>query len=109
MTLYYFLKLLPPRPTFQQDMTPEERDVMSDHVRYWTELAERGAAIAFGPVADAEHTWDVGIIEVATPQECLDLASNDPAIQSGLGFTTNVTVMPRIVLRPTLTRPASND
>ncbi len=28
---YYALKLIPPRPTFAQDMTPEERNIMQQH------------------------------------------------------------------------------
>lgn len=35
-------ELMPPRPTFIQDMTPEEMEVMQAHAGYWARLAERG-------------------------------------------------------------------
>ena len=33
-------------------MSESERAMMLQHVAYWTELAQRGVAVAFGPVAD---------------------------------------------------------
>jgi len=32
---YFFLKLVPRRPTFAQDMTAAERAIMMQHVAYW--------------------------------------------------------------------------
>src|SRR5581483_8090481 len=48
---YYLLKLLPPRPTFVQDMTPAEAKLMQEHGVYWRGLMARGYATAFGLVA----------------------------------------------------------
>jgi len=31
----YFFQLIPPRPTFPQDMTDEERRLMDEHGRYF--------------------------------------------------------------------------
>ena len=40
--MHYFLnKLIPPRPTFPQDMTEVEGKVMQEHVAYWQDLANR--------------------------------------------------------------------
>jgi hypothetical protein len=34
---HYFFKLIPPRPTFPQAMTDEERRLMDEHSRYFQE------------------------------------------------------------------------
>ncbi len=34
---YFVLKILPTRPTFMQDMTEEERNIMLQHIAYWTD------------------------------------------------------------------------
>jgi hypothetical protein len=49
---FFLCKLVPPRPTFAQDMTEAETKLMQEHVMYWKELAGRGIAVVFGPVAD---------------------------------------------------------
>jgi uncharacterized protein len=36
---YFFCKLTPPRPTFAADMTDAERQLMRQHVAYWSDLA----------------------------------------------------------------------
>ena len=45
---YYLCKLLPPRPTFPQDMTPREAEIMQAHVAYCGKLLQAGKAIVFG-------------------------------------------------------------
>ena len=35
---FYVCRLIPPRPSFVQDMTAEEAGVMQAHVAYWTDL-----------------------------------------------------------------------
>ena len=97
---YFFLKLIPPRPTFQQDMTESERAMMLRHVAYWTELAERGVAVAFGPVADPSGGYGIGIVELEDNADVHDLEKNDPTVESGLGFTYEIFRMPQAVLRP---------
>ena len=40
---YFLFRLTPPRPTFSQDMTSAEREVMQTHGAYWSSLADRGS------------------------------------------------------------------
>jgi uncharacterized protein YciI len=62
--MHYFLnKLIPPRPTFPQDMTEVEGKVMQEHVAYWQDLANRKIAIIFGPVLDPSGAYGIAIIE----------------------------------------------
>ena len=96
---YFFRKLIPPRSTFSKDMTAREADAMRQHVAYWTGLAERGIAIAFGPVADPAGGYGIGVIEARDEAEIRSLQAADPAIKAGIGTRYEVYTMPRLVLR----------
>ncbi len=76
---YYFLKLIPNRPTFSQDMSPDERSIMMQHIAYWTELMNKGKIIVFGPVADPAGAYGMGVAEVENEEELITLTSKDPA------------------------------
>jgi len=76
-------KLIPPRPTFAQDMTEVERKIMQEHV-YWKDLSDRRVAIIFGPVLDPKGIWGVAIVEVASKPEAHILGRNDPVVQAGI-------------------------
>jgi uncharacterized protein YciI len=96
---YFLYKLIPPRPTFAQDMTAEERAIMQEHSTYWTNLADEDIAIAVGPVADPAGTWGLGIIEVGTEAEAQKIRDSDPATKSNRGFKSEIFAMPRLILR----------
>jgi hypothetical protein len=81
---YYFIKLIPPRQTFPQDITKEEANIMKEHGVYWRGLMEKGVAIVFGPVLDPNGVWGAGIIQVNDASEVDKYTSEDPAIKSGL-------------------------
>jgi len=76
---HFFLKLIPPRPTFAMDMTQDERNIMMQHVAYWTELMNRNIAIVFGPVMDPNGVYGIGVVEVNSEEEVNVLIENDPA------------------------------
>jgi hypothetical protein len=61
----FLYKLIPPRPTFLQDMTEFERKVMQEHSTYCKGLIDDGIAIVFALVFDARGSWGAGIIDVA--------------------------------------------
>jgi uncharacterized protein YndB with AHSA1/START domain len=90
---FYLCRLLPPRPSFVQDMTPEEGAVMQAHAAYWTDHLRRGTAIVFGPVADPAGPWGLGVIRVAGEEQVRSFESGDPAIQSGKGFRYEILPM----------------
>ena len=77
--MFFFIKSNNPRPTFTQDMTPEERAVMQRHVAYWSEKAERGIALVFGPVMDPQGVYGIGIYQVENEAEMQALLAADPA------------------------------
>jgi uncharacterized protein len=78
---FFALKLIPPRPTFAQDMTDEERSVMQEHVGYWMELMKQGKVIVFGPVLDPQSVYGLGIVAVDNEEEVKQMTTNDPAIK----------------------------
>jgi uncharacterized protein YndB with AHSA1/START domain len=96
---HYLCRLIPPRPSFAADMTEAEARVMQEHVGYWTQKADQGVALVFGPVADPNGAWGVGIIAVDDEAQVDALRAGDPAIRSGLGFRYEVLPMPQLVRR----------
>ena len=97
VTKQFLYMLIPPRPTFAQDMIEVERKVMQEHAIYWKGLVDRGIAIVFGPVLDPTGTWGVAIVEVADEPDAHALGTNDPAIKAGLTF--EVFPMPGAIVR----------
>lgn len=96
---YFFCKLTPPRPTFMIDMTDGERQLMREHVVYWSDLAAKGSAIVFGPVADPQGGYGIAVIEAPDEATLRELSTNDPVIKAGAGFSYAIHVMPQAVLR----------
>ena len=77
--IHYALYLNPPRPTFMQDMSNEERDIMQQHIGYWNALMEKGKVLAFGPVLDTKGPYGLGIVEAESEDEVKTFIANDPA------------------------------
>ncbi len=103
MKCHFLIRLIPPRPSFAQDMTDEERQLMQQHVAYWTELADAGVALLFGPVSDPAGSYGIGVVEVEEEQVAV-LTANDPVTTSGLQFKHEAYVMPRVVVSKQLRR-----
>jgi uncharacterized protein len=76
---YFVLHLLPLRPDFAQTMTDQEKDIMKQHVGYWTNLMNKGKILVFGPVLDPKEVYGLGIVSVDSEHEVQELIANDPA------------------------------
>ncbi len=96
---FFVCRLIPPRPTFVQDMSSDERAVMNRHVEYWTERLHEGTAIVFGPVADPRGPYGIGIVRVAGEGAVRELEAGDPVMQARLGFRYEVAPMIRAIVR----------
>jgi uncharacterized protein len=79
MKKYFILKLLPPRSTFGQDMTPEERKIMGLHSAYWKGLMAQGFVVAYGPVLDPQGIYGLGIVGVEEEGKVKEFIDADPA------------------------------
>jgi uncharacterized protein YciI len=91
----FFCKLIPPRPTFAQDMSEAEAGLMQEHAAYWTSLMEKGQVVTFGLVADPKGAYGIGVVEVETDADAQALTANDPTIRANRGFRFEVHPMPR--------------
>ena len=78
---YFALKLIPPRPTFMQDMTDEERQIMQQHVAYWANMMKNDIAIVYGPVLDPNGAYGLGVLAVDSEEQLKNIIANDPALQ----------------------------
>ena len=95
---YFLYKLVPPRPTFHQDMTEVEGKVMQEHGVYWRDLADRRIAVVVGPVIDPKGVYGLAIVEVEDESGVHDIGTKEPAIKAG-GFRYEVYSMPEPILR----------
>jgi hypothetical protein len=95
---YYFLKLIPPRPDFMMTMTEAERGLMGAHQVYWRGYAEKGWAVAYGPVADPKGAYGAGFWAVPDDEDVAALAAGDPVIRADAGFRYDIAPMPALVV-----------
>ena len=76
---YFFLKLNPPRATFTNDMSNEEKLVMQHHVNYWKPYVDKGIVLVLGPVLDPKGGFGIAVIGVDDKKQLETLIANDPA------------------------------
>ncbi len=81
---HYYLKLIPPRPSFPQDMTNEEKALMEDHSAYFQQQFAAGKLLLYGPVMAPDGAFGVGILEVADETEARQFGENDPSVRADL-------------------------
>lgn len=98
MSTHFLVKLIPPRPSFALDMTAEETRLMQQHVDYWSDLAQKGVALIFGPVLDPAGSYGIGVVELETADDLKDLTANDPVSKSGRQFRHEAYLMPQVVV-----------
>jgi uncharacterized protein YciI len=82
-TLFLF-RLIPPRADFAQTMTPVEQSAMAQHQAYWQNLLYNGQVVVYGPVADPEGVWGMGVLRAASRARVLELGANDPSVVAGV-------------------------
>ncbi|MFI5336476.1 MAG: YciI family protein [Opitutales bacterium] len=97
---YYFCKLHASRPTFAQDMTPAEAQLMKQHGAYLHGFLQNGQAVAFGPVADPKGYFGIGLFELPDNADINGICAHDPVILAGTGFRYEILPMPMAMVRP---------
>ncbi|MNR22824.1 YCII-related domain protein [compost metagenome] len=85
--IHFMLWSTPPRITFHQDMTADERNIMMQHIAYWTEKQNQGIALVFGPVLNPTSPHGLAIIEVENEAQVPQLIAEDPASMAGIMTT----------------------
>jgi uncharacterized protein len=95
----FVFRLIAPRPTFAQDMTDEEREIMGRHAAHWKPFLDSGQMVIFGPVLEPTHSWGLGVVEADGEDELRAFAEADPAVTTGTA-TVEIGKMPGGYVRP---------
>lgn len=95
---YFFLKLLPPRVDFMQTMTDEERATMHEHSIYWQGFADKGWAVAYGPVAAAGGGFGAGFWALPDDVDPKPITDDDPVMKANAGFRYEISPIPALVV-----------
>jgi uncharacterized protein YciI len=90
----FFCRLIAPRPTFAQDMSADEAQVMQEHAAYWKDWMTRGHVIGFGLVADPAGAYGIGIVDFDSIADAKAFTDGDPTIRSARGFAMEIHPMP---------------
>lgn len=85
--IHFMLKSTPPRTTFHQDMTEDERNIMQEHISYWMDKQNQGIALVFGPVLNPLAPHGLAIIEVENEEQVPKFITEDPAVVAGIMST----------------------
>ncbi|HEY9266234.1 MAG TPA: YciI family protein [Mycobacterium sp.] len=80
----FLFRLIPPRADFAQTMTDDEQQAMAQHMAYWKGLLAQGRVVVYGPVADPEGVWGMGVLRAADRAEVLAIAERDPSVTAGV-------------------------
>lgn len=91
---FFFVKLIPPRPTFPGDMTSDEKALMQDHSRYTRAGFDSGKVLIYGPVLIEGGAFGMAVFEAENEAEVRDFLENDPTVLAKL---TTFEVHPMLV------------
>ena len=80
----WFIRLIPPRPNFDKDMTENEHQLMEQHFVYWKDLFQKGVCLFGGPVLDPSGVYGVLVVEAASEDEARAIAAADPSVKAGV-------------------------
>jgi uncharacterized protein len=81
---HFFVKLVPPRATFPQDITNEEKALMREHGRYTREFFEAGKVLCYGPVMAGGGAFGAAIVEFDNETEARQFVDSDPTVKARL-------------------------
>ena len=80
----FVLRLLANRPSFADDMTDAEREIMSSHSRYWQPLLDAGQLVVFGPVRiGGGGSFGLAVVEQDDEERLRAFAAGDPVVTTG--------------------------
>jgi uncharacterized protein YciI len=80
----WFIRLIPPRPTFDKDLSDVEQKLMEQHFLYWKAQFEKGVCLFGGPVLDPKGVYGVLVVVAASEDEARAIASADPSVKAGV-------------------------
>ena len=98
---FFFCRLVPPRATFAQDITPAEGAAMRSHAAYLAQNMEAGTVMAFGPVDDPAGRWGLALIRARDEAHVQQITADDPVISAGIGCRYEILPMLRAKVKTT--------
>jgi uncharacterized protein YciI len=84
----FFLRIIPPRPTFAQDLDATERGLMMEHGAYVRKFFDAGSVLIYGPVMDAAGSFGMAVLEMEDMAEAERFAQGDPSVKAGMNKYT---------------------
>jgi uncharacterized protein len=66
------------------DITPEEKLLMQEHVRYTRQSFDAGKILIYGPVMAPGGAFGMAVFEVADEAEVRRVLESDPTVLAGL-------------------------
>lgn len=82
-TKHFFVIIRPPRPTFSQDMTETEKNIMSKHFEYLKKLLDTNKLLLAGPCTDGAFGVII-LITTKSLEEAINLVNNDPIVETNI-------------------------
>src|SRR5437763_857700 len=76
----FVFRLKAPRPTFAQDMTDGEREIMGRHAAYWQRFIDSGRVVVFGPGLDSTGSWGHAVVEAGDEGDVRGFDAGEPAV-----------------------------
>ena len=80
----FFMRLIPPRPSFTDDITPDELALMQAHFAYTKQHFDAGTVLVFGPVFAEGGTFGMAVMNVDDVADVHAFMADDPSIKAGL-------------------------
>ena len=84
----FFLRLIPPRPTFALDLNESERALMMEHGAYVRKFFDAGSVLIYGPVMDSAGSFGMAVLEMDDIAEAERFAQGDPSVKAGMNKYT---------------------
>ncbi|CAN5875501.1 hypothetical protein BH18ACI4_BH18ACI4_23630 [soil metagenome] len=85
----FHMALLKRGPQWTDKKTPERREVLAQHLAYFTSLVDSGKAVIGGPLTDESEIRGLYVLRAKSASEAREWADADPAVKAG-HFTVEV-------------------
>ncbi|MCA1606626.1 MAG: YciI family protein, partial [Acidobacteria bacterium] len=79
----FHMALLKRGPQWTDKKTPERREILTQHLAYFTSLLDSGKAVIGGPLTDESEIRGLYVLRAKSANEALAWAEADPAVKAG--------------------------
>jgi len=79
----FHMALLKRGPQWTAQETPQRKEILAQHLAYFTSLIDSGKAVIGGPLTDESELRGLYVLRAKSAGEALDWAEADPAVKAG--------------------------